>query len=130
MAKIGIDFGTGNTVVAVFNETRGESESLEITGITTPMRYRTAPGAPERVVHVVPSLIHYSDTETLIGDQVLSRGLAEHKDTFRWMKRAIGQGNTKRRKTSQGPQMRGGRRDGLPNAAAPLRLGPHIAGGG
>ena len=102
MAKIGIDFGTGNTVVAVFNETRGESESLEITGITTAMRYRTAPGAPERVVHVVPSLIHYSDTETLIGDQVLSRGLAEHKDTFRWMKRAIGQGNTKRRKTSQG----------------------------
>jgi molecular chaperone DnaK (HSP70) len=102
MAKVGIDFGTGNTVVAVFNETRGHAETLEIPGISTAMRYRTAPGSPEHVVHVVPSLIHYSETETLIGDQVLSRGLAEHKDTFRWMKRAIGQANTKRRKTTQG----------------------------
>ena len=122
MAKVGIDFGTGNTALAVFNETRGQAESLEVPGITVAMRYRTAPGAPERVVHLVPSLIHYSDTETLIGDQVLSRGLAEHKDTFRWMKRAIGQGNTKRRKTSQGHKCAGRCGNRLPDVAAALRF--------
>ena len=53
-------------------------------------------------MHVVPSLIHYSATEILIGDQVLSRGLAEHKDTIYWMKRGIAQRSTKSKKTAQG----------------------------
>ena len=66
------------------------------------MHYRLDASGGEQTVNVVPSLIHYSETETLIGDQVLSRGLAEHPDTFRWMKRAIAQGHGKRKKTPQG----------------------------
>jgi len=102
-----VDFGTCNTVLARFNETRQEAETLEIPGITTEMRYRLDPTAPEEIVHVAPSLIHYSETETLIGDQVLSRGLAEHPDTFRWMKRAIAQRSTRRKKTAQGHKSAG-----------------------
>jgi len=102
MAKVAVDFGTGNTVLARFNEMLGRAETIEIPGISTPFHYRLTADAPEQTVHVVPSLIHYSETETLIGDQVLARGLAEHRDTFRWMKRAIAQRNTKRKKTGQG----------------------------
>lgn len=102
MAYVGVDFGTGNTVLAVFNETLGRAETVAIPGVTTEMTYRVAPDAPEQVVQVIPSLIHFSETEILIGDQVLSRGLAEHKHTFRWMKRAIAHHNSQRRKTPQG----------------------------
>lgn len=102
MSKIAVDFGTGNTVLARFNETLERAETIEVPGITSVMRYRLHATDNERVVHVVPSLIHYSDTETLIGDQVLSRGLAEHGDTIRWMKRGIAQRVTKRKKTAQG----------------------------
>ncbi|MBP7053730.1 MAG: Hsp70 family protein [Phycisphaerae bacterium] len=102
MTRIGVDFGTGNTVIAIFNEALGRVETLQIPGITTPMRYRLGPNAPEQIVHATPSLVYYSDKERLIGDQVLSRGLAEHNDTFRWMKRAIAQGNKRRKKTAQG----------------------------
>lgn len=102
MAKIAVDFGTGNTVLARFNETLDRAETIEIPRITTPFRYRLRPDQPERVVHVTPSLIHYSEQETLIGDQVLSRGLADHGDTFRWMKRGIAQRIIKRKKTVKG----------------------------
>lgn len=102
MAKVAVDFGTGNTVLARFNESLGRAETILIPGITSPFRYRLRHDAPEQVVHVVPSMIHYSDRETLIGDQVLSRGLAEHPDTLRWMKRGIAQRITKRQKTAQG----------------------------
>ncbi len=96
MGRIAIDFGTGNTLLARLNENTGQTETVEIPGITTEVRYRLRPDEPEWAVRVVPSLIHYSETETLIGDQVLSRGLAEHPDTFRWMKRGIAQRVTKR----------------------------------
>ncbi len=102
MGRIAIDFGTGNTLLARLNENTGQAETVEIPGITTEVRYRLGADEPERAVRVVPSLIHYSETETLIGDQVLSRGLAEHPDTFRWMKRGIAQRVTKRKKTAQG----------------------------
>ena len=102
MRKIGIDFGTGNTVIAIWSETLQTAETLVIPGISTSLRYRLRPGVPEQTVSVIPSLIHYSETEVLIGDQVLSRGLAEHPDTIRWMKRSIGAGNTKRKNTAQG----------------------------
>ena len=102
MPRVGVDFGTGNTVIAVFNQNLGRAQTLEMPGITTAMRYRLAAGGPEQMVHVVPSLIHYSESETLIGDQVLSRGLAEHKDTFRWMKRSIALRNNRGRRTAQG----------------------------
>ena len=102
MARIAVDFGTGNTVLARFNETKQQAETIQIPEITRPMRYRLQGHTPERLVHVVPSLIHFSKNETLIGEQVLFRGLSEHQDTVRWMKRGIAQRVTKRRKTKQG----------------------------
>lgn len=102
MAKVGIDFGTANTVIAVYNESLEKIETLEVPGISMPMRYQLSPDDPEQVVHIIPSLIHYSKTETLIGNQVFSRGLAEHPNTFRWMKQLIAQRNTRAKRTDQG----------------------------
>ena len=102
MSRVGVDFGTGNTVLAVFNETLGRAKTVQVPNISTKMEYRLTPGTPEQAVYVIPSVIHYSATETLVGDQVVSRGLAEHPDTFRWMKRGIAHGNTKKKKTAQG----------------------------
>ena len=102
MGRVSIDFGTASTVLARFNESTGQAESLLIPGISSEMRYRTSAGGPEQAVHFIPSMIHYAQAETLVGDQVLSRGLADHRDTFRWMKRSLAQGVTKRRKTTQG----------------------------
>jgi len=102
MARVAIDFGTCNTVLARVSETTGETETLAIPNITLPMRYRLTPDRPEVVAHVTPSLIHFAAGETLIGDQVRARGLADHRDTLRWFKRDIGQGITQKQKTTQG----------------------------
>jgi len=102
MGKVAVDFGTGNTVLARVNETTGQTETLQIPEITKEYRYRLKRDGPVHVVHLAPSLIHYSETETLIGDQVVSRGLAEHRDTVRWMKRGIAHRVTRRKKTPQG----------------------------
>ena len=102
MAKITVDFGTGNTVLARWNETLDRAETIEIPGITTKMKYRLLKDQPERTVNVVPSMIHYGEDRLFLGDQVVSQGLAEHRDTFRWMKRAVASRATRRRRTSQG----------------------------
>jgi molecular chaperone DnaK (HSP70) len=102
MGEVAIDFGTSNTVLARYNETAERAETIRIPEVSGELRYRLKPGGAEHAVWVVPSVIHYAEKETLIGDQVVSRGLAEHPDTMRWMKRAIAQGVTRRKKTAQG----------------------------
>jgi molecular chaperone DnaK (HSP70) len=102
MSEVALDFGTCNTVLARHNDNTGQAETIRIPGISFRMEYRLTPAGPEHAAWVVPSMIHYSATETLIGDQVVSRGLAEHPDTIRWMKRGIAYGSSKRKKTSQG----------------------------
>ncbi len=103
MGRVAIDFGTANTVVARLNENTGRVETIDIPGITTTRSYRLAASGPELSVRGIPSLIHYSERETLVGDQVLARGLADHPHTFRWMKRYIGQGaGGQQRRTGQG----------------------------
>jgi len=102
MGKIAIDFGTGNTLIARHHETENRLETLALPGISTPLRYRLAPGQPEHQVAVIPSMIHYTETEILIGDQVLSRGLAEQRETFRWIKRSLAQASNKSKKTAVG----------------------------
>ena len=46
MGRIAIDFGTGNTLVARLNENTGQTETVEIPGITTEVRYRLRPDEP------------------------------------------------------------------------------------
>lgn len=102
MSEVAIDFGTSNTVLARFNETRERAETIRIPEISSELRYRLKPGGQEFSVWVIPSVIHYAEKETLIGDQAVSRGLAEHPDTMRWMKRSIAQSITRRKRTAQG----------------------------
>lgn len=102
MGRVSVDFGTCNTVIARYNEAAQRAESIEITDITTPYEWQARPGEARHVVHVTPSLIHYAADATLIGKQVSERGLAEHPDTFRWMKRSIAQNNTRVQKTVEG----------------------------
>ncbi|MBI3800391.1 MAG: Hsp70 family protein [Deltaproteobacteria bacterium] len=106
MSEVAIDFGTSNTVLARYNETTERAETIHIPQISSELRYRLTPDGEEHAVWVVPSVIHYAEQETLVGDQVVSRGLAEHKDTVRWMKREIIQANTFanifRQRTAQG----------------------------
>jgi len=102
MSEVAIDFGTSNTVVARFNETRQRAETIRIPGISSELRYRLKTGGEEHSVWVIPSVIHYGERDFLIGDQVISRGLAEHADTIRWMKRGIAHGITRRKRTAQG----------------------------
>jgi molecular chaperone DnaK (HSP70) len=102
MSEVAIDFGTSNTVLARFHETRERAETVRIPEIGSELRYRLKPGGEEHSVWVIPSVIHYAEKETLIGDQVIARGLAEHPDTMRWMKRSIAQGITRRKRTAQG----------------------------
>lgn len=102
MTKIAIDFGTGNTVLACWNETLDRAETIEIPEITTKMKYRLRSDQPERTVHVIPSMIHYGKDRLFLGDQVLSQGLADHHDTFRWMKRGVATRASRRRRTAQG----------------------------
>ena len=82
--RLAIDFGTSNTVVAVWDEVRQEGVPLHI-----PDYGRRFEQAGESV-SVVPSLIHYmADHRRWIGEQVLQRNLYQSPQTFRWMKRYI-----------------------------------------
>ncbi|HVX44189.1 MAG TPA: Hsp70 family protein [Mycobacteriales bacterium] len=81
--RLGIDFGTSNTVVARWDEASGQA-------LTVPIPDYGRPGGDDQV-SVVPSLIHYTaDGRQFLGDQVISRGLYHAAGTFRWMKRYIG----------------------------------------
>ena len=92
MARIAVDFGTSNTIIARQNTVTGQPETLEIPGFTIETSYRPHPNAPLQTVHILPSLIHYGEkNEVLLGNQVLSSGLGDHKYTLRWMKRSIAQ---------------------------------------
>jgi molecular chaperone DnaK (HSP70) len=82
--RLGIDFGTSNTLVAVWDEARGEGVPLHVPD------YGRVTLQNEEQISVVPSVIHYAvDGRRWIGDQVLQRNLYHSPRTFRWMKRYI-----------------------------------------
>ena len=86
VGRLAIDFGTSNTVLAVWDEQRKEGIPLFI-----PEYSHTYRQGDEEIA-VVPSVIHYtSDNLRWIGSQVLQRGLYHSRQTFRWMKRYISQ---------------------------------------
>lgn len=82
--RLAIDFGTSNTVLAVWDKERGEGVPLHI-----PDYGRRSPQGADEVT-VVPSLIHYAaDQRRWIGNQVIEKGLNNSRRTFRWMKQYI-----------------------------------------
>jgi len=82
--RLAIDFGTSNTVVAVWDETRREGVPLHVPDYGRLSLHR------DEQISVVPSLIHYTaDKRRWIGNQVLQQDLYQSDRTFRWMKRYI-----------------------------------------
>jgi len=82
--RLAVDFGTSNTVVAVWDEARKEGVPLHVPD------YGRFSQHGEETISVVPSLIHYApDQRRWIGNQVLSQNLAKAAGTFRWLKRYI-----------------------------------------
>jgi molecular chaperone DnaK len=88
--RLGVDFGTSNTVLAVWDESRREGVPLRIAEYSRTIRYRQG-GQETEEIAVIPSLIHYAaDQRRWLGQQVITRDLHESERTFRWMKRYIG----------------------------------------
>jgi molecular chaperone DnaK (HSP70) len=82
--RLGVDFGTSNTVVALWDETAGRAETVRLPD------YGRFLGTGGQRVPVVPSLIHYAGGgRQFLGDQVHAQALYESPGTFRWMKRYI-----------------------------------------
>ena len=85
---LAIDFGTCNSVVASWREGRREAEVVRVEGLSRRFVHRL-PGddGGEREAHVIPSLIHYGERDSLLfGQQVNEAGLTDHTATFRWLK--------------------------------------------
>ncbi|MDH6055379.1 Hsp70 family protein [Umezakia ovalisporum] len=81
-----IDFGTSNTVIACWNPSTQQTETLTIPGLST----QTQPNPP-----LVPSLVYIEEATQglfLIGQEVRDRGLdlEDEKRFFRNFKRGIG----------------------------------------
>jgi molecular chaperone DnaK (HSP70) len=87
--RVGIDFGTSNTVVAVWDEVAQDGVPMHLPDYGRLIHYRHGDRAVESI-SVVPSLIHYSnENRRWLGQQVQDRDLYESERTFRWMKRYI-----------------------------------------
>ena len=83
---IAVDFGTTNTVIALFNEATGNVETQVYDTISRKYEYRL--NGSQGSVNSIPSLISYgkdkNDSERLLlGNQVLSNGKAGDSSTFR-----------------------------------------------
>ncbi len=82
--RLAIDFGTSNTVVAVWDEARQEGVPLHVPD------YGRVQQQGDEQISVVPSVIHYAaDRRRWIGNQVIRQNLYNSPRTFRWMKRYI-----------------------------------------
>lgn len=80
---LAVDFGTSNTVLAVWDEGAGDARVLDVPGYGAPQRWAN------EECSVIPSLVHYAPDATWIGEQVVAQGLYGAPGTFRWMKRYI-----------------------------------------
>ena len=99
---LAIDFGTCNTVVATWREGRQQADVIRVDGLSRRFAHQV-PGADggEREAHVIPSLIHYGERDSLLlGQQVNEAGLADHTATFRWLKLEMLRASTRTRRVN------------------------------
>jgi molecular chaperone DnaK len=84
--RLAVDFGTSNTVLAVWDPQLKDGVPVHIPEFGRIFHQE------QETISVVPSLIHYAEeNRRWIGEQVMQRGLYHSKRTFRWMKRYISQ---------------------------------------
>jgi molecular chaperone DnaK len=82
--RLAVDFGTSNTLIALWDETSKEGIPMALPEFSR--GYRQG----DEIIPLIPSVIHYtSDRRSWIGNQVLVNGLYHSERTFRWMKRYI-----------------------------------------
>lgn len=82
--RLGIDFGTSNTVVALWDDVLRQAVPLHIPD------FGMIQQQGEETISVIPSLIHYGENNVIYrGNQVIQKGLRQSNHTFRWMKRYI-----------------------------------------
>jgi molecular chaperone DnaK len=82
--RLAIDFGTSNTVIAYWDESKKAGNLLDIPDIGHIYQHL------DKRISVVPSLIHYGEQRRQwLGGQVRKQNLYDSPRTFRWMKRYI-----------------------------------------
>ena len=85
--RLAVDFGTSNTVVAVWDGEQQDGHAVLLSGLSLPDEH------DGREFHIVPSLIHYDGARVRVGRQVLDEpGLRTAQTTFQWMKLYVGNG--------------------------------------
>lgn len=77
---LALDFGTSNTVLALWDTDRQDGRTIHLPGLSLTGRHG------EREHHYVPSLIHYDGDRVRVGRQVLEEELLAHPATFQLMK--------------------------------------------
>lgn len=85
--RLALDFGTSNTIVALWNPARADGDTLPLANLTRRLR-----DPQDREFHAVPSLMHYfGATGVWVGQQVVEKQLqTATPGTFRWMKTFVG----------------------------------------
>lgn len=85
--RLGLDFGSSNTIAALWDAAAGDGRTLPLANLTRVMR-----DPQQRELHAVPSLMHYfGPTGVWVGQQVIEKQLqTATPGTFRWMKTYVG----------------------------------------
>lgn len=92
--RLGIDFGTSNTVIAVWDEVRREGVPLHVPDFgrknLSQSIGQTAEPSHDLPVSIIPTVIHYAeDGRRWIGEQVREKNLLSSSRTFSLIKRYI-----------------------------------------
>lgn len=101
--RLAVDFGTSNTVVALWDAAGNRGITPTLAGLSVERRH--IEGGRQSSFHVVPSLIHYEGHRVRVGRQIADDGLEGASSTFRWMKSYVGHGTRIKRQVGEGRQV-------------------------